>query len=317
MSAELETYLSAEEIDCSGSWLVWSKQPEEGFLNSIRKWGQLQAVLISSSKQSWQLISGYKRFMACRELNRQVLAKEIKADDVAKACLYLQENAYRITKTIDFLPWARFIQSIQENYKDLVWTELSTYIPSKELNLILTWLELPSSWDDHLLENRLTLDLAPLLAGLNSFDLQALKPFFSCLRWSKNKAKNLISHLFESAKRDQNTIAQIISDHRLDSILSQNLSPKDCQQKILQLTKEIRFPALSSLEKGFLELQKKVRQRTIWRIEPEQHFETNGFYLIALVRKKDDLLRSVDQLQGLLENGFFDQVWDWQDRNLK
>lgn len=314
---EKNAALPAAGIDCSGAWLFWAEPPDAAFVRLMETMGQLEPVLVAQEQGCYRLVTGYKRVLACQKLQRPVRCRIMTADDRMKGRVYLHLNRQRRITGSGLVRALRFFQAVP-GCKDRTGleSEFEGLIPAKMLKVLLHWLHLEPFWDAGLHAGRVPFEAGPILSGLEPLDRQACEPFFTELAWSWNKARQFLTQLLESAKRDGLQPAALLRQERLAEILGKELSPNDCLKALLQRSERIRYPVLTRLEHSFQTVQADSVRKTRWRILPEQHFESNGFVLQTRISSPQDLERSLGQLQRLSEQGAFEPVWHWQQENL-
>ncbi len=314
---ERDAALAPESIDCSGAWLFWSEPPEAAFVELLGKMGQLEPVVVAREQGRFLLVSGYKRVLACRELQRPVRFRTISGNDLLKGRMYLHLNLHRSITGSSLIRAARFFQAVSDSDGQTgVEPEFEGLVPKKMLAALRHWLSLDSFWEEALHAGRVPFEAGPILASLKISDRQACKPFFKELSWSWNKARNFLNHLLESAKRDGLHLADLIQEEQFADILQKELSPNDCQKALLQRSTGIRYPVLSRLEQSFQAVQADCLENSRWRMLPEQHFETNGFILQTKISSQRDLERSLQQLQKLCSEDAFAPIRHWRQDHL-
>jgi len=311
--------IDPELLDCSGAWLLWAQEPDRAFVQSVRAVGQLEPALVCPGHGHWQLISGYKRVMACRTLGIPVMALRSRFEEVLlRGVVYVQLNRTRHVGHAGLVKGMRFFQdhAAFEDFRRTVETELGTWASPRELQALVAWSDLEPSWDQHLYLGRCPLELGLLLAPMKPADRRALEPLFEPLTWSRNKARNLVTWLSEAAVMHAATVQELIDTAGLLSWAAAEASPKDRQEAILARVRSLRYPALTRLEAEFDALGKGIRRRSAWTVKPEQHFEANGFILQAKVKRREDLGNLAAELQALVEEDAFRPVFDWQETQL-
>ncbi len=311
--------VSPRDIDCSVPWLFWSKGPDKAFLDSVTAWGVLQPVVVCRQVDRYILVSGFKRVQACMELNKEVPIIVITVDnELDRARIYVSLNLDKIDSILDIIVWARFFKSrlTATEFTSFMSEEVDHSIKGLSLAGLQDWLDLPPDWDKLLSAGHIHFDLASYLNRLTVQDLQALFPFFEKLSWSRNKARNLLTWLFETGRAKERPVSDLVTDLGLFEILAQDLSPKDCQQRILDKVRAWRYPCLKKLEDEFFGLQKKIQPMKYWRLFPEQHFETNGLYLRSLVRDRSETYKALAELQEVVREERLKALWDWQEKRL-
>ena len=311
--------LDPELIDCSGSWLFWSREPDNSFVQSVKSLGQLEPVLVSPDNERWQLVSGFQRVKACQKLRTPVAALQKRcASQVERGVVYMHLNRTRQIDPIDRVNGMRFFQTQlgPEAFEQTVKQEFGPLGSARELHALMAWSELDKAWDSHLGAGRCQIELGLVLTRMNRADRQAVEPLFRHLAWSRNKARHLLTWLSEAAVMTNSSVQDLIDQAELLECAASDMSPKDRQEEILARLKALRYPRLTRLESEFEALEKRVRQGTSWRITPQQHFESNGFVLQARVRSLQDMQNLTQELQSMDNDHRVQAIFDWQHRAL-
>ena len=312
--------IPSEEVDTTGSWLFWAKPPDDAFLRSIAEQGQLEPVLITEESRIPLLVAGYKRVLACRALEREVLALPLgRLERITKGRIYLESNRQCCPDVSDIVLAGRYFYNLLQT-KDLMGLvqEIAGAEAGKKLpELITTWLCLPPEWDEFLQSGHIPVQAAETLVRLSAEDLASLHPFFRELRWSKNNAQQFLTWLEEAASRERTTLSRLIEWNGLQRILEQKLSPKDKIQRLVQKARETRYPYLCGLEAEFASVTKEVESTSPWRISPDKSFESDRVHLAVFLGSRQELQNAAQELNRLLEDGVLDRIWDWQRRQLK
>lgn len=311
--------LSPEDIDCDLPWLFWSQDLDKGFIDSVATWGVLQPVLVTQEQKRYVLISGLKRVQACKELNIEVPAVVTAVEgEIDRARAYLHANVHRIHTLTEWVLCTRFFQSRLEEdvFLQFLHQELQGHIPKRGLFGLKKWLRLPCDWDGLLMAGHVPIELASALEVLSAQEMHAVYPFFAKISWSKNKAKKLVTWLFEIRQREQRSLEDLVLATGVLDVLSQDLSPKDCQQKILTILKAWRYPCLKRLEDEFQALQKDVGSLSHWHISQEENMETHGIWLQTFVHNSLESDEALAELQDLILQGRLEPLLNWQDKRL-
>ncbi|MFP4671147.1 MAG: ParB N-terminal domain-containing protein [Desulfohalobiaceae bacterium] len=305
--------LEPGQVDCSGPWLFWAREPGQALLQSLRELGQLEPILVRAGRLSWELVSGYKRLRAVQQLGRQVLAREVQGQEVDLGLIRLQAALGSALTPQALLAACRFFQArvAEERLLGLLERWVRPLLSRRQWPLLLAWLELTLDYDRILQEERLPLEAGSRLQKLDPAALQHLKPLFQNLSWSVNQARSLLDWLLEAADMERKPVAQLLSELKISEILAQDLSPRDSKDRILARIKARRFPWLQSLEQEFALLCKQLQGRH-WRVQPEQNFETDALYLQARVDSAGQLPAAVRELQEILDSQAWSRLQRWQ-----
>ncbi|MFO7877801.1 MAG: ParB N-terminal domain-containing protein [Desulfovermiculus sp.] len=311
-------HLSAEDINCSPGWLVSKQEPDTGFVSTISKFGVAQPVLVTQRDSAWLLVCGWKRVQACRSLGLSIPCLAVTADDLACAEISLHCNAEQVRSGPMALTWARYIYSrlSKEEAGEFCASSLQPLLGTRVWRCLQAWMGLDRDWDELIAREQVPFELGPVLAARGPRESRDFLPLFSHSAWSLNKAKQVVTWIAELGKKKDRSVHELLKEMEILDILDRDLSPKDAQQAVVHQIRRARFPALSRLEHEFARLQKEVAGKTGWRIEPEQHFETNGLIIQARIRSQAEAERVLAELESIIQSSALDRIWSWQEREL-
>ncbi|MFP4049289.1 MAG: hypothetical protein ACLFT8_05020 [Desulfovermiculus sp.] len=294
------------------------QEPDTGFLSVVDKFGVVQPVLVTERQGTWLLVCGWKRVQACRSLDLPIPCLAVTADDLACAEISLHCNAEQMRSGPMALTWARYIFSRlpPQEASEFCASSLQPLLGTKNWRCLKAWLELDEVWDKLILQGQVSFELGPNLAALGPGESRDLMPLFSLSAWSLNKARQVVTWIAELSWKKDQSVQDVLREMEILDILRRDLSPKDTQQAVVHQIRRARFPVLSRLEHEFARLQKEVSGKSGWRIEPEQHFETNGLTIQTRIRSQADAKRALAELQAIVESSELKRIWSWQKQEL-
>ncbi|MBT8763051.1 ParB N-terminal domain-containing protein [Desulfohalobiaceae bacterium Ax17] len=305
-----------ELLDCDGPWLFWSSEPDKLFIESINKWGQLQPVLVTKVENSgperyrYELIAGYRRVQALKNLNRPVLIMEIElASDLDKGMVYLSSNLNQTLDPKKQLKALRYFQGLNSSLKELC-RLLNIPIKSKQYILWENWLKLPPKWDQLLITDHVPLSAASILSRFEQKDLDAIYPFLARVSWSQNNALHFLTWLWESGQMRGISVRELIAKNNLTALLDRELSPKDLVKNLVLKAWEIRYPTLSELKQSVDKRCQELCAGTKWRVEHKDNFENFSLELAIKINSREELLNGLKDLQQISKS----PTWEMLDR---
>ncbi|WP_419784003.1 ParB N-terminal domain-containing protein [Maridesulfovibrio sp.] len=301
--------VSPVEIDCSGSWLLHPESPAENLILSFKKHGQLIPVLAVQESGKTLLIAGRARVSAASKLGMDVLVRYIDAsDDISKAVLHLEENSARSTDESLKLATVRYLSS-RLNASELVKTVaplLSIKPKSRDMKFWIDWMELEPEYDEFLRLGHIPLAAVSVLSKLDEVDRAALCRFFEKLSWSRSNAVNFLTWLYETSRRENKTVSELISAPEFESA-GESESPKDAVGRFCKAAKELRYPKLSELEKMHNKIVSEICAGTKWRVEPVGSFETGEVMIQTRFKNREMMKKAMADLESIAKfNGWED-----------
>jgi ParB family chromosome partitioning protein len=302
----------AEDVEATHPCLFWACPPDEAFARSIAEQGQLAPVLVDLRSGRPSLVCGFKRVTVLRGLGRPVLARAVEADEMERGLAYLADNSGRALDEGLRLAALRYFAPLlpRERLALEIGPRLGLAPRSRELGLLLGFLDLPAAFGAHLTAGRLPLAVAAVLARLAPEDLAAVEPFFRTLAWSRSAAVQFVTWLFEAGRAADRPLSALLERDGFAAILAANLSPRDAIERLLARARGLRYPTLAGLERRFSELGRRLTRGTPWRVEPVQHFESRAVELRARVGTARQLAAAAKSLAALRGLGLWDELWN-------
>jgi len=317
LSKEIIT-ASADSINDTGSHLFWRGNADESLTESINEFGQAAPVLVRESDTGFELIAGYSRLSVLRQLNQPVLVRLVlDADERDMGLLYLADNAQRPLDDGMRLAALRYFQPITDEkaLKSDILPRLGIKPKSKEGKLLLSWLDMPDSWQAHLAAGDIPLAACTPLGRMNDQDRLAVQPLFAGFSWSRSNAVNVLTWLFETSKMTSATVADIMQQSGMTEILQQGLSPKDAIARLCTAAKAARYPELSSLQNRFNRAASDISAGTRWRMAQPNNFETGGAELTIQVKDEAQLKKAVQDLEIMAGIPTWQDIWKLGGKN--
>ncbi len=288
--------------------LFWARVPDLDYIQTIKRFGQIEPVLVMAGEESKLLVSGYKRILALQALNRKILAMEIPVNDsYSKGLIYLFTNQGQTLNQEKIILALRYFASINNITQDVL-KQLGIKPGSKTQQLWQDWLNLPLTWDQLLAKGNIALECSHILQKAGPGDLNAVHPFFACLSWSKNNSINLLTWLAETARMDCVSMAETIKTLELEKILKNDLSPGDKIKKILSIVFQARYPVLSGMKSDLARRLGRISVESEWRIEHQDEFESRDIHISTRIKDRNDLARALEGLERIYNSGILE---DW------
>lgn len=292
-----------QDVDASGTHLIWAEAPPAAMLASIAEVGQLEPVLARYYDGFWRVVSGYKRVQALTGAGAMILVREIpgQPDPLADGRLYLHANVHRVLDDGLRLKALRYFRAwlAPEDLARQIAPLLDIDTRSSVWKRFMDWLALPKDWDDLLRAGRLPLAAGELLTRLDLTDLAALGPYFENLKWSHSRAVQWLTLLTEASRREKTCLGKVLESNGSSAILVGDLSPQDKLHRLYLQARRLRYPVLTSLEQRFDEVRKELEGKSRWQVIPSQGFESDTVELRLKARGVSDIQAAARDLEGM------------------
>ena len=257
---------------------------------SIKAVGLLSPPLIRQADKGFVLISGWKRVLACRRIGLSsinVLVTEEK-DDLRIFLMALHENL--ATREINLVEKAEILRKLL-GFGVEKKTLLKCYLPLlsfpatvAHIELILAISEAEPAVKKFVQKKDAPLPIVQSLLRFTPGERKLLLPLLRPL--GQNKQKEVLEDLWETSRRDEVTLREILKDKEIRQVLdSPKLPPIQKAEKIRLSLKRKRYPQLSSWQDAFDLTLRKARWPKEIAIQPAPFFEDEA--ISASFRFKD------------------------------
>ncbi|WP_320169366.1 ParB N-terminal domain-containing protein [Maridesulfovibrio sp.] len=304
--------LDPAEIECSGPWLLHDSTPVANIVPSFAKRGQLVPVLLVKDGEKTLLVAGRARVAAARELGRKVTGIYIDApDDISRAVAHLEENSSRTADECVKSNTFRFFAERMEK-ADMAKTlgALFGISPnSREMTFRLDWLDLEPVFDTLLAAGNIPLPAVAVLGRMSAGDRAAVLPFFEKIGWSRSNAVNFLTWLYETARREGQTVSGLIESSGL-APATEGESPKDAVSRLCRAARMLRYPHLVELECAHAKLVSEICAGTRWKVEPSGIFETGEVVMQTRFKSREMMRKAVADLETIEKFAGWEDIFD-------
>ena len=295
----------------------WTDEPDQALMDSLAEHGQLNPVLVRDAPDGPTPVAGFARIAALRQTDRPALLRTVVADTpLDRALFYLADNSHRtLDDAMRVAALAHFRPLVDHDRLSTdILPRLGVAPKSKDARLLLTWLDLPETWRDHLAAGRVPLAAGTALIRMAPDDLDAVAPLFAELSWSRSNGVNLLAWLYETGRMRGEPVETVMQHAGMNDLLDGNLSPKDVMRKLVATAHQVRHPHFAALQSRFERTARELTAGTRWRIEQPNHFETGGADLRVQVKTPEELARSVEELETMATQPQWDALWKLGER---
>ncbi len=305
--------LSPADIDCSGPCVLWPRPPQPALVRSIAETGQLEPLLVRQVEGRTELVSGYSRLLALRELGRQAACLNVGGSTLDGTILYLRANCGAVCDDSMRLKALRFFDSQIACGADFSRERLETEIlplldidsRAKFWSWWQTWLDFGADFDALLHNGHLPLAAAPALAAFTPEERESLRPCLQAVCWSRSNACHLLTWLYEATRLHGKGLGDLLPESDFSFLLEKDLSPKDMSAALLLAAKRLRYPTLADMQGRLREKLAPLVRGSIWQVEHEDNFETAALSVRCKIKNGQEAKRArleLERLAGFWEN---------------
>ncbi len=298
--------LSPHQIECSAPWLFFKREPSKLTYWCIENKIQPPVgVCRNDEGESFFLLWGYDIVEGCKRLGREVTCYVMELSLWERAVVHLKAEGHLGREPSDFIYCIRFF--LDRGRKDKIESILAPFLSRREIEFLLKWGHLPSSWDVLLQTKHLSLDCIDILKKFKADELEEIYPLFELLSWGRNKAMELLDGLLEISRRGNVSLSDVCRE--LKEICFRDLSPADKISRILEKIRNIRSPYLFRFERRLWDRLSQMRLNKGWTWNISPGFETDNLSLHVRLDKEYGVRELVKDLAGIKER--WENFYKW------
>jgi ParB-like chromosome segregation protein Spo0J len=281
----------------------------EALAESIERVGVNMPLAVVRSEDGCTLVSGYARVVAAWKTGRKsVPCFVIKAGAMTdEQLLELSIEDNRFTRPYHYLDAARILLAFKARCgydTPRLAAEIAPLIgiPQGErvVEQYLTLNEMAEPLRRFLVEKRLSLAHALLLADLPHEDAMQMAGLFLLMSANANEAKEIAEMLKDLARIKDCRVSEILDSPELAG------AGKDAARKALR---RMRYPALAAAEDEFAQLVAELRMDTNVSISHSPNFESDSLRVTIAVRSAGELKAVLAKLKAGLDAGVVGKIF--------
>ena len=279
---------------------------------SISQLGLINPPVLRKKGDFYQIISGRKRLLACKDLNIDEIPSVIYeldelSDEKCLEVIYI-DNKERISD----LELAELIFKYKEvselNDRDFIQEVLPKFgIPPsrKHYDRYLSLASLNEEVKNAFYAEQITIEQALLLSEIAEADSRillnrAILPY----KLNNNESRQVISDILDSALRERSSIFEVIDELESKINTEDNLGKTEFRRH----ARIKRFPELSKLQEKFDEKLKELELPSNINILHHPYFETNELEMRLKIKSSEELAQILETLGKNLNQGSFDEL---------
>ncbi len=284
---------------------------------SIKEVGLLNPPLVTQREGRFILVSGWKRVMACLSLSFSpipVLVIPGKGELETFLLAFYENLAAREFSLIEKAEILARLKKFGEDEKRIV----RQYLPLLDIpqtlfhfDSYLAFFRFESELKKIIHRRNFPFPLAKLFTEFSSSERKQILPLVSGL--SQNKVTEFVESLKEVSRRDGHPVRKILASGEIKDILgSPRLSSFQRAEKIRLVLKKKRYPTLSSWEKSFDSLRKKLRWPREIALNPSPFFEEKRLSVTFNFESQQEFRASLLRLEELASRREFSELFKFK-----
>lgn len=249
------------------TFLISYPRLDEGLCRSLRRVGLLNPLSVRKRQDDrLQIISGFRRLTACLENGVEKVPALIYAqgmDSLNAFGLAVHDNLSRGYNLIEKSNiFHKLINLFHASHDEAIQDYMPLLGLSPGPSLLHDYLSLQNLTEDmryYIHETDMPLSCASPIASFNDREQDALLKFFRPLRPGLNRLREMLANAEETAAREGNDIADILSRKEF-KIISDSDAPRPRKLEMARAAlKNMRFPEISAAETNIIKLTKALK----------------------------------------------------------
>jgi len=251
-----------QKIDLSDETFSINYMPDLQRLRaSIKEIGLIQPVLLKRKLNAYQIISGFRRISAMKELGKLEIESRVyeekETDEFRLFSICLHENL--TTRGFNAVEKAVALDKLIDRFQIDPSVVIKNFLPSLALEpnekILNTYLSLARMEDDmkqYVLKEEVSRSNIRRLSALTSDDRRAFLSLASPLKLGENRLREILTLLEEISRRNRWRTSDIVARPEIQAILFQEeLTPSQKTDRIKKVLMNLRYPKIHRLEEEF------------------------------------------------------------------
>ena len=310
-------HVALDDINTAdATFRITTPQDKPSLLPSIQAVGLLTPPVVWPGRAGLIVVSGFRRLAACRQLGIQV----IPARQLARAlppidCLRMAVIENSSQRPLNLVESGRAIRQMKRfSPRDRTLTDelarLGLPVSRKMVTKLEQLVRLGAELQAAVVDGLISLNTALEIGTLAQPDQTAVYAFFSRLRMSVSKQKEILAMARDIAGRDHHALHEVLQSDRLRKIVEdQDLDRHQKTDMIRRRIKKWRYPHLTQMESRFSEAIRALKLGAQMRIDPPAHFEGTTYTLSLRFSSRDDLETAWRKFGAALQNPAIDTIF--------
>ena len=281
----------------------------ERLVKSIQHTGLINSPILIQRSDRYVIVAGFQRIAALQQLNiRHIPVKVMPTESSPLQCIRVAITDNNSQRELNLLEISRALALLSGCIEDRVrLSEEAEFLglPGNyhHIEKIIGIRRLPRLIQEGIRSNRIMLKMVAELQNFDASTGNLLARLFMELKLNQNKQKEICVHLKEIARRENQSIQDVVSSQGILDIL------EDKEMDNLQKTRIVRsnlrrrrFPNLSLAEETFQRHRQKLNLGNDITLAPPEYFEATSLKLSMTFKNEIEFKRHIEVLNKTLTN---------------
>ena len=283
--------------------------------SSLNEIGLITPVWLQPQSSGYRIINGFRRLNIVQKMNWSCIDSYISPSHLSDIDLFKYVLQEKKSVGIDPIQISTAIYKLEAlfNYKPRQITHL--FFPlmglqnSKLYDIYKPLHKLSQEWQAALSLGEFSLETGCKAAELNRKDQQAVYNLFKTLRAGKNRQREVLSLLQDTARIKDVMIYELVQSEHLQNILEKHRSnPSQLTHALKDFLLRLRYPQYSITEKSFQEILKKAKCPPDLRIQAPSYFEGETFTVTFTFNSEQSYHEKLMKLKSLIDQGLIGEL---------
>jgi ParB family chromosome partitioning protein len=311
--------VSLSQIDSKdATYRITSRHLSSDLVSSIREIGLLRPPLLKSDGDRHVIISGFARIAACRQLGwSNIAAGLMDASTTAEQCAIVavaDKTAHRALNLVEQAHAVKLLVSVfdEKSAFNAAARRAGLDISDRLVAKLKRVAKLPPLMQSGLIEGVIALPVALAIDQMPDKEAAAaVNQLLYESNYSLNQQREILDSLVAVSRREGISIPRLLSDGPIGDIRRNAELDHRHKARMIRLSlKALRYPTISSVEKQFQRLVKKLKLPDKARLIAPPNFESSSFALRLEFDSQDDLEAMQEVLNRLISAPEIKQLWN-------
>lgn len=316
-------YIQTNQINVSDDSFRITYAPHlDDLKESIKNVGVINPITLRHTQEgTYQVVTGYKRFLACQELNRQTIPALIyEPHDLSpmQAFLYnLHDNIF--TRELNVVEKYNICSKLVKVFAVTEDDVVKQYLPLlgedpsyKILHQFLALEQLIDPMKQHVVERDIAISSATRIAEFTPSTQTALMNVLKHVNPSTSKLNELLTLIREIAARDGISVEEILLRYQLLTIVADpSVAAPEKVSALRQTLRSVRLPHLTERQSQLTQLISNLQLPNTAKLIADPYFEDPKLKLEYQFSAPEELNALISKLQEAFEKQQWQKIFEW------
>jgi ParB-like chromosome segregation protein Spo0J len=293
------------------TFLVGHKENLSFLQSSIKEIGLLNPPILRVLGEKYQIISGWKRILSCKELGlTELLCKIYYSSDLSdidclKIVFYDNKDNFSDLELAELIKLFKDLCLIDDKaLMDNILPLLEIPSTRKHLDKYLCLASLDQAIKDAYYRDKITIEQCQMLSEIVSENqVPILEYLLLKYNLNNNESRQVMQIVEEIALRDLKSIPEVVSQAE-DAINTENKGKNELRQEL----RRMRYSDLSAVEAKYKRAVSELNLPKEVNLFINQFFEGNDLEFRIKVKSTDELSQALHSLEGSLSSGDIEKL---------